>query len=301
MEKMPNLFVVGSAKTGTTSIYELLSKHPDIFVPKLKELNFMAFENDGPNLEGPGDKEHGAAFSITKIDKYLDQYSGWEKQTWALDCSPAYLYFKSAPYRIKKYSSEAKIIIVLRNPVECAFSMYAMMKRDRREPEKSFYKAFKKSTERLHQGWEWAWDYAGYFLFYEQVKRYLECFDKNALLILRYEYLRDVPDEFVKTLFSFLGISDCDGSLNSIHTNTAPTRRQMMNETQILPKILKMASKVWTCGDFMQVNRAIDKFYRGPAFKITDKEKKKITRYYIDDITKLEGLLSWDLSSWKRI
>jgi len=299
MKKIPNLFIVGSAKAGTTSVYDFFSKHTNIFVPTLKEMNFMAFEDAAPSMEGAGDKDYSVAWSIRDINEYVKQYSNWREEPWALDCSPSYLYFDSVPDRIKKYSPNAKIIIILRNPVDCAFSMYSMMRRDGRETEKMFEVAFSKSKERLLKGWEWAWDYAGCFMFYEQVKRYIECFDGENICIINYDILRDNPDLFTEKLYAFLSLKPNNLSLGAIRTNAAPTRIEMMNKNPLFFRINRLLTRITEYFHIDIFSKILISYKNRPAFRLKDREKEYFANYYLEDIKKLEGLLGWNLSAWK--
>src|SRR5262245_53726556 len=130
---LPDVFVVGAAKSGTTALYEYFKSHPQVFVPEaIKETNYMAFSGGLPPLAGPGDKTALAGQSITTLDGYRKLYSSRSEGQLAADVSPAYLYYPHTAAKIAELCPRAKIVIILRNPVQCAFSMYSMMRRDLR-------------------------------------------------------------------------------------------------------------------------------------------------------------------------
>ena len=94
---MPNFLVIGAAKAGTTSVYEYLKQHPQIWMSPLKETNFFALEGETLNFRGPGDQDYINRFSITKIEDYLNLFQGVSNQVAIGEVSPLYLYSPKAP------------------------------------------------------------------------------------------------------------------------------------------------------------------------------------------------------------
>ncbi|MEX2114401.1 MAG: sulfotransferase [Pirellulales bacterium] len=221
---LPDVFVVGAAKSGTTAIHQYFRAHPQVFVPgTIKETNYMAFFDGLPRLAGPRDAQVLEG-SITNLAAYRALYAARSCEAAAVDVSPAYLYYPQAPAKIAELCPRAKIVIVLRNPAEAAFSMYAMMRRDRRERCGQFWRAFEQSSLRIAAGWEWAWDYQGCFRYAPQVARYLDRFPASQLFIRRYEELRDTPEQFYGALAQFLEISPIDLRQANRPWNVAPPR-----------------------------------------------------------------------------
>ncbi len=143
MSGLPNLFVVGAAKAGTTSIYHYFKAHPQIYVsPTVKEANYMAYFNGLPHFTGPGDTTASAGRSVTNLPDYLALYADRTDEPVAADISPCYLHRPQAARKIAELCPRAKIVIVLRNPVESAFSMFSMMQRDGRETCDFFCRGF---------------------------------------------------------------------------------------------------------------------------------------------------------------
>src|SRR5580658_7428585 len=131
MDDLPNLFVVGAPKSGTTALYVYFSKHPDIFVDEhYKEPSYMALYAGLPHLDCPALNEYLANNTITSLSKYKDIYRARNGKKIAADLSPMYLRFPQASRKIAELCPNARIVIVLRNPVECAFSMFSMNRRE---------------------------------------------------------------------------------------------------------------------------------------------------------------------------
>ena len=138
---MPNFFIVGAPKAGTTSLYHYLDQHPDIYMSPVKEPNYFAAEIRPENfkdlrggtesdlralreyLAGPmAEKRFGGV--ITEWDDYLKLFRNVKKETAIGEASVCYLWSKTAAQNIQAKIPNAKIIMVLRDPVDRAFSQY---------------------------------------------------------------------------------------------------------------------------------------------------------------------------------
>jgi hypothetical protein len=295
-EDLPNVFVVGAAKAGTTALYQYFRTHPRIYVPRdLKETNYMAFQQGAPPLAGPGDRKF--VTSITTLVEYRQLYRDGGQYDLAADVSPSYLYYSRAARRIAELSPTAKIVIVLRNPVECAFSMYAMMRGDGREPCADFSEAFGRSKERIQCGWEWAWDYQGAYRFARQVREYLSLFPRSQLFIARYEQLRDHPRAFYRELTRFLGIEALDVRLANQRVNTSPRRIDLMRRVKagdLLYRGGKLAGSLLPPAIKARVNR----YLAMPAYVLGPSNRQMLVDHFAPDIAELGRLLDWDLSDW---
>jgi Sulfotransferase family len=298
---LPDVFVVGAAKCGTTALYHYFRAHPQVFVPSaIKETNYMAFYDGLPPLAGPGDKIALAGQSITRLADYEALYNQRTKEIAAADVSPAYLYCPQAAPKIAELCPQAKIIIILRNPVECAFSMYSMMRRDLREPCKKFWTAFEQSRARMAAGWEWAWDYQRGAMFADQVERFQKLFPTKQLFIRRYSDLKNDPKSYYRDLNKFLGIGSIDVTAANRQVNLSPTRRDMIAKRTAGRWFLR-ACRV---GGLMlppSVKKTIwQKTVGRPAFVLSPEDRHRLIAHFEADIRRLGKLLAWDISEWLR-
>ncbi len=117
-DNRPNFFLVGAPKSGTSSFYEYLSAHPDIYLPKVKELHYFAY----PEV---ADTYYDVPF-VASESEYLGLFDNRRGEKCAGDLSPSYLYRELAADRIQRFQPDAKIIISLRNPIKRAISHYLM-------------------------------------------------------------------------------------------------------------------------------------------------------------------------------
>src|SRR6188508_1581564 len=120
-QKLPNFFIVGAPKAGTTSLYYYLKRHPEVFMSPIKEPNFFAYEETiKQNLYH---KEKG----VGTLEEYKDLFAEANGRHKAIgEASVSYLFYPPVPERIKQMVPDAKIIISLRNPVDRALSHYYM-------------------------------------------------------------------------------------------------------------------------------------------------------------------------------
>jgi hypothetical protein len=296
--QFPNLYIVGSAKAGTSALHAILSRHPSVFAPTgFKEPNFMAYEGNMPSLNGPEDHLHGAGQSIIDRDRYLELYHPAGNKPWRLDASPIYLIHPDAPGRIKKYAPDSKIIIILRNPTDCAFSMYCMMRRMRREPITNFMKAFRESSRRMEAGWEYAWDYADRYHFAPMIRRYMSAFDKDQMLLLNYDDWKRDNVATLTMIAGFLGIDPKEYPPAKIRVNTAPTRRSLFWSGAFTSKIRPVVSKITPLIP-SRLRKSFSQGYYDQPIRLGKKDRAILNDYYRDDLREVEQLLGWDLRKW---
>ncbi len=173
--KLPNFLIVGAAKSGTTALYHYLSQHPEIYMSPLKEPKFITSNFLKFPFQGPGDNEVEKMI-VKSFDRYCDLFKGVKNEKAIGEASADNLYYyEQAIFYIKKYIGNPKIIIILRNPIERAYSAYLHLVRDERET-LSFKEALAEEEKRRKQNWEFIWFYKNVGFYFNQVKAYLENF-----------------------------------------------------------------------------------------------------------------------------
>lgn len=203
----PNLFIVGAAKSGTSTLWYNLKDHPDIFLPEdelYKEPKFFS------PLAKPKRQE---------FEDYLAIFRNQGDKQYRGEASTAYLTDPYAADNIYQFNPKAKIIIILRNPADRAYSLYKWMVQEGYEYVSTFQKALNKEPKRklktIPNFWEpeYYYNYL-YFnsgLYAEQVDRYLTRFGTNTL-ILRFEDLKQNPEKIKDQIFNFLGLQSFEFS-----------------------------------------------------------------------------------------
>jgi hypothetical protein len=195
-EIWPNFFLVGAAKAGTTSIYTYLSQHPDVFFPSIKEPHFFTQVRPSP-------EQRFLIEAITKRGAYLRLYARAANHIIIGDASPSYLWHPEVPHRIRAAVPQAKIAIILRDPVERAYSHYLMDYREGAQ-DRPFYQALLDDMRRPGKGWGISYLYYELGLYAEQVRRYLDAFKPERVKILMFEDFRRDAGAVLHELADFL-------------------------------------------------------------------------------------------------
>ena len=190
MKTWPNLFIVGAVRSGTTSLFAYLDNTQGIFMSPVKEPTYFISKVPVP-LEGN---------SLSKLkDKteYLKLFDGVTDEKIVGEATPYYLYDEKSPVLIHESSPQAKIIIILRDPVTRAFSHYLMRRRNGRE-DRDFHQVISaKDKQNIVLSWS---NYSEY------VKRYIEEFGQNQVKIIIFEEFIKEPRRIVKEVLEFLGV-----------------------------------------------------------------------------------------------
>lgn len=186
----PNFFLIGAPKCGTTSLYYYLKEHSDVFLPEIKEQHFFS----QPEVK---DTYYDVYFANT-LEEYLDNYKDSKSEKIIADISPSYLYYKKSANKIKEFNSNAKVIAILRDPVDRTISHYLMDLRIG-YVNKPLNHYLKDKTSNYYK------EYIGNSLYYEKVKYYKESFGDN-FLVLSFNDLKHNPKKVMDKVFCFLDI-----------------------------------------------------------------------------------------------
>ncbi|MBT3315318.1 MAG: hypothetical protein HN390_11980 [Anaerolineae bacterium] len=184
---LPNFLVIGSQKAGTTSLYRILKQHPQIFMADKKEINFF-FK----------DEEHARG-----AEAYSQHFTDCANQLVRGEASPGYICHPEAPARIHALIPDAKLILTLRDPIKRAISQYWDNRRHLNEP-----LTFAQALD-AYLSDEYHPDKIGYFsrgVYMRYIRKYLEYFPRENLLILLFEDMISDPVTFYKSIFTFLGV-----------------------------------------------------------------------------------------------
>jgi hypothetical protein len=221
-EKLPNFFIVGAAKSGTTSLYEYLRLHPEVYMAPIKETHHFSTDIDNtkfrPNYARSlnkdlskfleSDMEEGIFHAFVKdSNEYVQLFKKVKDEKAIGEVTNSYLYSHEAAKNIITKFPSAKVVMMLRNPVDRAFSHYLMDLRIGYETE-DFMTALKKDMARNPKGWGISNLYVEVGMYSEQIKRYLEIFQKDQLRIYLFDDFVKNPEATMKDLFRFLGVSE---------------------------------------------------------------------------------------------
>jgi hypothetical protein len=252
----PNLFIVGAAKAGTTSIYDMINSSEEVFMSRIKELNMFSKDilvsefreeyrdkhsNIIKNIKIKSGKKHHEIFGLT-IEEYESFFCVPQDYKYYGEASTSYLYSSNAAERIKRYNASAKIIICLRDPIDRAYSHFKMncMTNDNRF--ESFSEALINDFSSENKGWGKTHLYVELSLYFSQVKRYFEMFDSENILVINFDDLKTNKLRLVNELEKFMDIKIDLSKTN--HSNESVLIKNMLlsffrNNEKLKPLIPK--------------------------------------------------------------
>lgn len=204
-KKLPNFVIAGFPKCGSTSLYYYLNEHPDIFLPKQKELHYFTYDIISSTLEGPGDTRVNK-FHVSNFNDYKKKYSEVRNEKAIGDASPSYINYPSCISEIKgKLGNDVKVIILLRDPVKRTYSNYLHLIREHRET-LDFFSALKEEQNRKSKKYSDFWYYTFNSFYYEKIKAFKAEF-KNVLIITTEEMNKETS-KVIKGTYEFLGVDE---------------------------------------------------------------------------------------------
>jgi len=286
---LPNFFIVGAPKAGTTSLFHYLDEHPEVFMSPVKEPNYFSYNEIVAQAlyyveKGVGDQ--GA------YENLFQDASGAKAVG---EASVSYLFYNNVGAKIHSLLPEAKIIIVLRDPTARAFSHYLM---DRRlgYVNVPFDDIVRQNSNHPLQNLYYQQSVL-LGMYYEQVKRYLELFGEKRVKIFLNDDLKTDTPGVVRSLFEFLEV---DTSVNhdfSRKHNVYGKPRNFLVQYFYTKKILRgLMKKILP----VQLASNMKKSLVVPGEKpvMNTETKAFLQKIYHEDVKKLSGLINRDLAHW---
>jgi len=300
---LPNFFIVGAMKSGTTSLYQYLSSHPDVYLSPIKEPHYFCEEEEmrafacdydelvGFNMQNQMDSVWDGAMHQAYIrdwSQYLALFARANGQQAIGEASPGYLYAPSSPELISKRLPKAKIIIILREPIARAYSHYRMDKEIGRT-QVGFWKALTVNGNR----------YIEMGRYEEQVKRYLANFPADQIKLLWFDDLKSNRDKLLTELADFLGIDPGGFSVEYIQHNQGRVPRSVALNFWIHNLGLKQAIRNWVPRTIVEWGKSW--FYAASGGEPEAPAVAYLSRIYDTEVKKLATLTNRDLSAWSAV
>ena len=312
--RTPNFYLVGAPKSGTTSLYHYLDQHPQIFMSPLKEPNFHAeeirlanlteemrrrVESQAPGLRAYLDGDMCTRFNaspVTEYSDYLRLFQNAKAEKVVGEASVCYLWSPTAPGNIARMCPEAKILMVLRDPADRAYSQYLHMLTVSKTflPFREYVDACLRSrTTRIGA----LYPFLHFALYSEQVKRYLNLFPRKDVLILFYDDYQRNPVSLVRSIFEFLDV-DRD-FLPDMH------QRHMVANVPRAHRVHRLVHPLTQWAPLKKMNtprlrRGLKRLAFRPRESMTMKpqDRAHLIEFYREDVQRLSGLVDRDLKSW---
>jgi hypothetical protein len=268
----------------------------------LKEPHFFTFEGDVPIFNGPGGQYYRRHAVQRRID-YLQLFAAATNQRAIGEVSSSYLYSPVAASRIKRNYPSAKIIVLLRQPADRAYSRYQYNRFHLLEHADDFNKALKMENLRKKQGWLPVFYYKEEGYYYRSLKIYYDNFSPENIKVCLYDEFIKSPYAVLQEIFSFLDVEiDFKPELRQKNVTLVPKVRaihriasDMQNKescfTSLIPSVLLNA--IVTITKYIDCN--FNLISPPPLDSLT---RRRLTEEYCDDIQKLQSLIGQDLSQW---
>lgn len=296
---MPNFLIIGAAKSGTTSLYSYLIQHPQVYASPLKEPRFFALEGEELDFRGPGDLR-ALRSSVTDLGAYRALFDGVTEERAIGEASPVYLMSEKAPRRIAHYIPDAKLIAVLRDPAQRAYSGYLHLVRDGYEPLDDFSQALREEETRIERNYAPHWHYKEAGFYHAHLSRYLEHFDERQLRVYFYEDLMNDPAGVLRDVFGFLGVDeDFLPDMSFRHNPSGVPRNKTLNAFLMRSNPIKTLIKPLVPSGIREraVSNVRTRNLRRPP-RLCPDVRRRLIEVYREDTLKLQGLVGRDLSGW---
>jgi len=299
----PNFFIVGAPKSGTTSLHNYLSQHPDVFMSVNKEPCFLA-----PDFSSP-------AYPQTE-EEYLRCFRGYNGESRVGESTTSYLYSNMAARTIHEFAPDAKIIAMLRNPSDMVASLHAQRLKMGSEDIKHFEDALaaesdRRKGKRIPSGFRYPKEY----LLYREVGKYAKQLDRyflefgheNVHVIIFDDFRRDTEGEFTKVC-EFLGVSTDFKPNFTVHNPAQTPRSLMLHRFAVRIKFIEKAIVRWLRpiipsrpGKLLWRAYNIPKKLNMKTGRVPMRAETRmaLASYYVQEIKELERLLGRDLDCWR--
>lgn len=285
---MPNFFVVGAPKCGTTALHHYLGTHPDIYLPRIKEPHFFA--TDLPNIRIV--KDWGDYLDLFECEGAPPPVRG-EASVW-------YLFSNDALPAVRERIPESKLIVMLRNPVEFVQSVHSQFVYNGIESCTDFMTAWRSQHSRDGVFKQ----YRRLGLFGEQVSRALRVFPSEQLQFILLEDLAADPRSTYLRVLEFLGVRD-DGrqDFQQANANKIVRSRAIDNFARRTPAVLSRPVAWLKRLIGVEELGILDRLRRINARKVqrkqlSDKDRRELLDAFADDVEVLGRLIGRDLGSW---
>lgn len=291
--RLPNFFILGAAKAGTTSLYRYMQEHPEIYLSSVKEPQFFSHDE----VYGKG------------MRYYLDVFfKGSERFSKRGEATPQYLYFEKVAKRLAETLPDDchRFIVIVRDPVKRAYSLYWNMVAEGLE-RLSFKEALLAENERskdaeLVRTGSVLYKYVDSGMYAKQIRRYLKYFKLEQFLFLLFEDLKSNPNSILPHVYHFLGVKPIAGTMKTKVCNPAgmPRLRSVHNFVRSPSWAKKQAGRFLPQRlKYRIAKNLIDLNKRPFDYPEIDVEvEEMLRRKFRNDVLELQRLIGRSLEDW---
>ncbi len=300
---LPDFLVIGAPKAGTTALHAALARHPGLYLSTVKEPKFFLTDGPPPDGGGPGDaqtyREH-----VWRPADYEALFSGAAAGQLRGESTPFYLYDRAAQRRIRASIPDARLIVIVRDPVERAHSNWTHLWSAGREPVGDFVRACAEEDRRVAAGWSPFWHYLRLGRYGEQFEHLFRLFPRDQVLVIRYRQLLDEPARVLDQICAFLGVAQ--GIISEVPRENVTAHPDRSIGHAAVSRVLR---GVEAAGRRLPGDPAgalagrLERFLQrraGPRAPLTWDQRQSLLPLLADDIRLLERVLGEDFGDWLR-
>jgi hypothetical protein len=301
--RLPDFIVIGAAKSGTVSLYHYLKQHPQIYMCSRNEPNYWALDQAdfAKWFQGPGDQEAIEQYYIRHRADYAALFTSALPDQLIGESSPVYLYSANAAQQIHKNIPHVRLLVILRNPVDRAYSHYQHFYRAGIEPLPDFKKAVAAEEARIAQGWGPIpmWHYVNMGFYAQQLQYYYQFFDPAQVFVCLYEDFQMDPVALSQKLFTFIGVNNTfTPDVRVQHNIGGHPRRHQLYAMMTQPNSLKLIFNQVIPPPIRHAFRDAIHGINVHKPKLDLMLRNQLKALYRDDILKLQTFINRDLSGW---
>ena len=286
--RLPDFLIIGAEKAGTTWLHAQLVSHPDIYMPKTKEIHYFNKWDSRLQLRDN--------YTAQELNWYAEYFKTAEPDQKVGEVTPLYLCDSKAPERIAHTLPQARFIAILRNPVDRAYSHYWMARRREHEIRPFDQVIAAQDAAIIGRGQYGA-----------QIKHWHQSIDERALLILIYEEVFADPDAGLAKVATFLGVLQSgfeQGQDSRVHGARRFRNPAAQNRAIRLARYLRETPGFLFLGNLLKSMGIYDAFRRMNEAEVdypvmVPKDRKALQAFYAEDMATLEETTGLDLAHWR--
>ena len=299
---LPDFFIVGAPKAGTSALHRALSRHPQLYLSPVKEPKFFLSPGVRPPVHtGPGDA-HSAREWIWRRREYESLFDPAPPGNLRGESTALYLYHRPALRRIAEAVPKAKLVAILRDPVDRAYSNWMHLWSDGLEPLADFLEACQAEDRRIRAGWAPFWHYSGLSRYGGQLVHLLTLFPEDQIRIFRYRDLVHAPRRTLNLICAFLEVEP-DPTLMVPAENVRPLAKPSPRTCALAAMMRAGAAlgahappQVWRKAS-IPLLWALHRNGTGRP-ELAVEARRRLLDYFVDDVALLEKITGESFSDW---
>jgi Sulfotransferase family len=296
---LPDFFVAGAPKAGTTAVHAALARHPSLYMSAVKEPKFFLTDGPPPARGGPGDvqtyREH-----VWRRQDYEALFDAAPAGALRGESTPFYLYNREAQLRIRALIPHARLVVILRDPVERAHSNWTHLWSAGLDPVGEFVLACAQEQDRIAAGWADFWRYTALGRYGEQLEHLYSVFPREQVLVFRYRALIENPAQVLDRICAFLGVPQ--GVVTELPRENVTAHPERSLRHRGMSKALRAASAAGRAvpGASALTGSLERLLQRGspPRQPLTWEQRRALLPQFEADIRLLEVITGEDFGDW---